>query len=230
MNSTAAGWQALQKRARKVQLESFQHGDAHDFLRGLYPTTLPYYSTLNPVFLAGCATTRPLLRADQWLVRDGALPLQDFFARNPSPGGFEGQLLVHEAIAGVVPRPWLRSVALYRVVSNPLPQIRQKPTTTKLLLCGLSSPVYSSLAPPREFLAQVERSLKSALRGVTEVSYFFPRQLLAWEIEGAASLDWVTPVLRLCKNQGHRVRRITREEFHDGNSSLSDWRVLEFNE
>lgn len=86
----------------------------------------PFYRTvespLNGFFSSSVRVLGDLRGEPFRLCRDGALPLRHFFRRFPTPKSFEGKILVHEDLRGVVPLAWRPFVGTYRFFSKSRPR------------------------------------------------------------------------------------------------------------
>ncbi len=87
-------------------------------LKRLIPAAMDYHSLLNPIFLADDMSTSVLGSRPVWLVRDGRLPLERFFAENPSPSGLHTHLLIHESLHQTIPKSWRHLSGSYSIVSE----------------------------------------------------------------------------------------------------------------
>lgn len=72
-----------------------------------------YFSPLNNIFLFMIPDINSLSVFDKVLVRDGALSLNLFFLRNPTPKEIKTTLIIHEELSHFIPKEWENNVLLY---------------------------------------------------------------------------------------------------------------------
>jgi hypothetical protein len=84
-----------------------------------YPITQKYFFEANPTFLYEYRSIEDMQRYPLILVRDGFVGILDFFLVNPSPAKFfKTILLIEKKFEKLVPKQWLKQVAVYEVYST----------------------------------------------------------------------------------------------------------------
>lgn len=121
----------------------------------LSPWSATYASPLNHVCLYDVADLRQLVAFPYFLVRDGYLPLIDFFFRFPVPEKFYGMLLVHTLFQDLVPSAWSSKVLFYDF--ERMGQDHFSDTTECLIIKGL---VMNGVYDYSSFVGCLEKSLK----------------------------------------------------------------------
>jgi hypothetical protein len=129
------------------------YGPAHRLLRFLGANGGIYSSWLSPIFLAACDRIDILRDADVWLARDGALTLQAFFARIPTPADFQGKIYVDEELAGFVPRAWRPQIGTYR-----FGKIREAEPAGELegWIVGVAARTYAGMSHVKRALSRIQ--------------------------------------------------------------------------
>lgn len=77
----------------------------------------PYYSSLNPIFLAQAASLAELNTLQKWIIRDGTIPLRRFFKRYPTPTGLRSVIFIEASLAKIIPEAWNRNIGTFTVCS-----------------------------------------------------------------------------------------------------------------
>ncbi len=108
----------------------------------LWPASLDYDCSLNPIFLKQIKDLQLLSFAPNWLIRDGWIPLVLFFSKFPKPPpNWQSRLLIHSSMNLKIPEEWRSFVGTFSI----LERRTSVPRTTTLIICGLVTETYCSL-------------------------------------------------------------------------------------
>jgi hypothetical protein len=175
-----ADWFAAHAAARMQGHVRSRPQFAADYLNYLWPISTDYSSPLNPFFLVEAEDASTLVSHRVWMARDGLIPLLWFFKRNPTPRGFEGDLLVSAEFADYVPPAWTKQVGLFELVST-LGTAVKKPKS--LLITGISMETYCSIPMLDKIVSGLTKSFGD-LKNMN-VQTFLPGRFDGWGTENA---------------------------------------------
>lgn len=114
-------WFARNGVSYKNHRETLPH-HSKNLIHYLWPMSIQYQSSLNPIFLCESPSFAQLNQCPAWLIRDGLVPLLWFFHLNPKPIGFKTRFFIHQSLEAFVPAPWRSKVGTYQIRSNHKPQ------------------------------------------------------------------------------------------------------------
>jgi hypothetical protein len=195
-------------------------------IKAFWPSALPYYSALNPVFLNDNLSVQKLNRLPAWLLRDGLMPLQWFFHSFPKPQGFKSRFYVHEELAPIVPTPWRPFCGTYRLESsNPPPSAREP---KGLILAGVVMDAFCGIEHLQKSLDRIIARYGKAALASMELLSFLPMDQHSRDLQPQHQYHseyW----LRLCRALGASIKPLSWKEL-TGLETLADYDFLELNE
>jgi hypothetical protein len=197
-------WFAAHERSPRAGRLPSLDPEATYFLNVLWPVSLPYYSPLNPVFLAQCAGLEALDKHPHWFVRDGLVPLLWFFEQHPSPRKLRSRLWVHEELGRWVPPAWRGHCGTYRLETTPG---RERAAARGLLLTGIMMDSYCPLSRLDAHLDSIVARYGRRLDRM-ELALFAPA-CFGQRGETPAHEFHAEFMLRLCRKLGSSVRALS---------------------
>jgi len=123
-----------------------------------YSQFFPYYSyyesPLDTVLLDQVSNLTFFKNSEEWIVRDGIIPLLWFFKRFPEPENLKSKLYVESTLQKYVPVEWANHIGTYCLFSN------QTYKKKNLMILGSISERYFSMKQLNSFFLSLKSSLK----------------------------------------------------------------------
>jgi hypothetical protein len=235
-----ANWAATSKStlspAQNDSVKSARANDVASFFQTVWPASESYVSALQPIFLVDLPKLNELSPNQDWLVRDGLLPLIWFFVKNPEPGRYSGRLRIPHEFQAFVPDAWRKQVDLYQIFEEtaegftPSFEAREaKHEVREILLMGLIMPSVCSLSRLEFELSEIVRFVggREALSKV-QLRAFLPVRFEETSVyNGPAYFNrYMTSI---CAALGTDIEYLAFESFQWMYPRAGSW-VHEFNE
>jgi len=197
-----------------------RNGAIEVFIQSMWPASIGYFSALNPIFVGDQQEFILMNRSDIWFLKDGIVPLMWFFKNHPKPKNFKSRLLVHEALASLVPAAWRHLTGTYRI-----DQVEPSSSFQRqgfLVVGKLMESNLSIAGLTRQVDAFIESLGTNRIKN-GEILFFLPGG------HGLSSKYYAECMVKLCNAFGPKISVLDWEQF-ESRESYKGFELLEINE